>query len=137
MMKTFVLHLQSGTQYERIDDTVSFVATDASGSFGILAGHARTMTCLATGLARYCTADGAWLFLALPGAVLYFVDNQLYVNTRRYLQDPDLKRIGIALREELMAEEETLRGIRESLNRLEDEMLKRMWNLQRDFRGWA
>ena len=134
-MNTFVLHLQSGTQYERIDDAVSFVAADDSGSFGILAGHARMMTCLATGLARFRTADGSWRFLALPGAVLYFVDNELYVNTRRYLHDPDYKRISVALREELLAEEEKLGAIRESLNRLEDEMLKRMWTMQRDMRG--
>ena len=134
-MNTFVLHMQSGTQYERNDDVVSFVATDGSGSFGVLAGHARMMTCLAAGLARFCTVDGTWRFLALPGAVLYFVNNELYVNTRRYLQDPDFRRISIALREELLAEEEKLRGIRESLNRLEDEMLKRMWNRQRDLRG--
>jgi F-type H+-transporting ATPase subunit epsilon len=136
-MNTFVLHLQSGTQYERIDGAVSFVAADGSGSFGILAGHARMMTCLATGLARFRTADGSWRFLALPGAVLYFVDNELYVNTRRYLHDPDYKRISAALREELLAEEDKLRAMRESLNRLEDEMLKRMWTLQRDLRGMA
>ncbi|MBL8529161.1 MAG: hypothetical protein JNL68_15860 [Burkholderiales bacterium] len=135
MMNTFVLHLQSGTQYERIDDAVSFVAADESGSFGILAGHARMMTCLATGLARFRTADGSWRFLALPGAVLYFVHNELYLNTRRYLHDPDHKRISVALREELLVEEEKLRAIRESLNRLEDEMLKRMWTMQRDLRG--
>ena len=136
-MNTFVLHLQSGTQYERIDDAVSFVGVDDSGSFGIHAGHARMMTCLATGLARFSTADGTRRFLALPGAVLYFADNALYVNTRRYLQDWDFKRITSALQEELLAEEEQLRTIRESLNRLEDEMLKRMWNMQRDFRGLA
>ncbi len=131
-MNTFILHLQSGTQYERIDDVVSFVAADGSGSFGIQAGHARMMTCLATGLARFRSAGGAWRFLALPGAVLYFVDNQLYVNTRRYLHDPDYKRISSALREELLAEEEKLRGIRESLNRVEDEMVKRVWTMQRE-----
>ena len=134
-MSTFVLHLQSGTQYERIDDAVSFVAADDSGSFGILAGHARMMTCLATGLARFRTADGSWRFLALPGAVLYFVHNELYLNTRRYLHDPDYERISVTLREELLVEEEKLRAIRESLNRLEDEMLKRMWTMQRDLRG--
>lgn len=136
-MNTFVLHLQSGTQYERIDDAVSFVAADDSGSFGILAGHARMMTCLATGLARFRTVDGAWRFLALPGAVLYFVDNELYVNTRRYLHDPDYKRVSAAWREELQAEEEKLRAVTESLNRLGDEMLKRMWNLQREARSAA
>lgn len=136
-MNTFVLHLQSGTQYERIDDAVSFVAADDSGSFGILAGHARMMTCLAAGLARFRTADGAWRFLALPGAVLYFVDNELYVNTRRYLHDPDYKRVSTAWREELLAEEEKLRAVTESLNRLQDEMLKRLWSLQREARGVA
>lgn len=136
-MNTFVLHLQSGTQYERIDDAVSFVAADDSGSFGVLAGHARIMTCLATGLARFRTADGTWRFLALPGAVLYFADNELYVNTRRYLHDLDYKRVSAALREELQAEEEKLRAVTESLNRLEDEMLKRLWNLQRGARSAA
>ncbi|GAB5605767.1 F0F1 ATP synthase subunit epsilon [Sideroxyarcus sp. TK5] len=136
-MNTFVLHLQSGTQYERIDDAVSFVAADDSGSFGLLAGHARMMTCLTTGLARFRTADGTWRFLALPGAVLYFVDNDLYVNTRRYLHDPDYKRISAAWRDELQAEEEKLRTVTESLTRLEDEMLKRLWNLQRETRSVA
>lgn len=136
-MNTFVLHLQSGSQYERIDAAVSFVAADSSGSFGIQAGHERMMTCLTTGLASYRTADGARQFVALPGAVLHFVDNQLYVNTRRYLHDPDVRRISVALHDELMAEEEKLHSIRESLERLEDEMLKRMWNLQRDFKGWS
>lgn len=136
-MNTFVLHLQSGTQYERIDDAVSFIAVDDSGSFGILAGHARMMTSLATGLARFRTADGAWRFLALPGAVLYFVDNQLYVNTRRYLHDPDYKRISKVWREELQAEEDKLRAVTESLKRLEDEMLKRLWTLQREARNMA
>lgn len=134
-MNTFVLHLQSGTQYERIAGAVSFVAADDSGSFGILPGHARMMTCLTTGLARFRTTDGDWRYLALPGAALYFVDNELYVNTRRYLHDPDYKRISAALRAELLTEEAKLLSIRESLNRLEDEMLKRIWSMQRDLRG--
>lgn len=136
-MNTFVLHLQSSTQYERIDDGVSFVAADDSGSFGILAGHTRMMTCLTTGLARFRTADGAWRYLALPGAVLYFAGNELTVNSRRYLHDPDYTRISAALREELLTEEAKLLSIRESLNRLEDEMLKRLWTMQRDLRGVA
>ena len=134
-MNTFVLHLQSGTQYERIEDAVSFVGVDDSGSFGILAGHARMMTCLSIGLARFQRSDGAWRFLALPGAVLYFTGNQLYLTTRRYLHDPDYQHVSAALRKELLADEEKLRGIRDSLHRLEDEMLKRIWTLQRDRRG--
>lgn len=131
-MNTFVLHLQSGTQYERVDDAVSFVAADDSGGFGILAGHARLMTSLGMGLARFRTADRAWRFLVLPGALLYFVDNALYINTRRYLHDPDYKRISAAWHEQLLAEEGKLRAVADSLNRLEDEMLKRLWSLQRE-----
>lgn len=136
-MNTFVIHLQSGTQYQRIDDAVSFVAADESGSFGIQSGHARLMACLDAGLARFRTADGAWRFLVLPGAVLYFLENELYINTRHYLYDSDYKRLSTAWREEFLAEEEKLRAVTESLNRLEDEMLKRMWTLQRDGMGVA
>ncbi|MBS0336209.1 MAG: F0F1 ATP synthase subunit epsilon [Proteobacteria bacterium] len=134
-MNTFVLHLQSGTQYERIEDATSFVGVDASGSFGILAGHARMMTCLASGLARFQKAGGMWRHLAHPGAVLYFAENQLYLSTRRYLHDAEYTHISAALRSELLAEEEKLLGMRESLKHLEDEMLKRMWGMQRDMRG--
>ncbi|MEQ1803770.1 MAG: hypothetical protein ABL900_00180 [Burkholderiaceae bacterium] len=136
-MNTFVIHLQSGTQYERIDDAVSFVGVDESGSFGILAGHARMTTCLSIGLARFQTAGGAWRHLAQPGAVLRFADNQLHLSTRRYLQGTDHAQVSTALREELLADEEKLRGFRESLQRLEDEMFKRIWALQRAGGGLA
>ncbi len=136
-MKTFVLHLQSATQYERIDDAISFVGTDASGSFGILADHERAITCLGSGLARFRVASGGWRFLALPGAVLYFVENELFVNARRYVQDSDYRRVSRAWREELMAEERELRSVTESLNRLEDEMLKRLWLIEREMRAVA
>ena len=82
-MNTFILHLQSATQYERIENVASFVGEDDSGSFGVLAGHARMMTSLVFGLARFRTPGADWEFLALPGALLYFVDNQLHINTRR------------------------------------------------------
>ena len=134
-MTTFVLHLQSGTQYERIEDVVSFVGVDDSGSFGILAGHARMMTCLSTGLARFRRAGAAWRYLAQPGAVLYFAANQLYLSTRRYLHDSDYQHISAALREELLADEEKLRDVTESLHRLEDKMLKCIWTMQRDRGG--
>ena len=34
-----------------------------------------------------------WQYLACPGGVLNFADNQLTVNTRRYLRDDDYQRI--------------------------------------------
>lgn len=131
-MKSFVLHLQDTTHYERIDQVLSFVGQDDSGLFGILADHARMMTVLAFGLARYRTADDCWHFLAVPRALLYCVDNNLYLSTRRYIRDEDYGRISQALEEQLIAEETELRSIKESVHRLEEEMFKRLWRLGRE-----
>jgi F-type H+-transporting ATPase subunit epsilon len=130
-MTGFILHLQDATQYERINDVISFVGEDDSGSFGIMTGHERMMTSLVFGLARYRIADQPWQYLALPGALVYFVNNELFLSTRRYLQDQDYERISTALHEQLVEEEETLKSIRTSLHHMEEEMLKRLWQMGR------
>jgi F-type H+-transporting ATPase subunit epsilon len=128
-MKTFVLHLQSATQYERIADVVSFVGADASGSFGILADHERMIAALGVGLARCRTADGNWQYVAMPGGVLYFARGELTVSTRRYLRGAEYASMSDALRDQLLAEEEKLREVRQTLARLEDEMLRHLQRL--------
>ena len=130
-MKTFALKLWAATGGERFARVSSFVGRDESGSFGLLAGRARFMTALSFGLARFREAGGEWWYLALPGGLLYFVDNELTIVTRRYLLDRDYGRIGTLLGEQLRQEEEGLREVKESLHRLEDEMLRRLWELQR------
>ncbi len=130
-MNSFVMHLQSATQYERIDDVTSFVGEDDSGSFGILAGHARAMTLLSFGLARFRAGNRPWEYLALPGGLAYFVDSQLYLSTRRYLRGLDYASLSAALRRELRAEEEALREMKQSMRRLEEEMFKRLWKIGR------
>lgn len=130
-MTQFVVHLQSATQYERIERVTMFVGEDASGSFGILAGHHRMMTPLQFGLARFRQDDGDWQFLALPGGLLYFVGNELFLNTRHYLRDRDYAKITKALAEQLRREEASLRELKDSLHRLEEEMFKRLWKLSR------
>ncbi|HTN70043.1 MAG TPA: F0F1 ATP synthase subunit epsilon [Methylomirabilota bacterium] len=129
-MNTFRMHLQSATQYERIEDVISFVGEDDSGSFGILAGHARMMTLLAFGLARFRVLNEDWEFLALPAALAYFVDGELYLSTRRYLRGRDFEGLSIALRHELLAEEQALNLIKQSVRRLEEEMFKRLWKVK-------
>ena len=130
------MHLQSATQYERIENVISFVGEDDSGSFGILPGHARMMTLLSFGLARFRVLHHDWEFLALPGALAYCVDNQLYLSTRRYLRGNDYENLSIALREELLAEEEALHEMKQSMRRLEEEMFKRLWKV-RPSGGWS
>jgi F-type H+-transporting ATPase subunit epsilon len=130
-MNTFVMHLQSATQYERIDNVESFVGEDDSGNFGILAGHERMMTILTYGLARYRRDTGEWVYAAVPGAVLYNCDNEVFISTRRYFTDPDYNRISGELLRELMVEEQGLQATRDSLERLEQEMLRRLRELAR------
>lgn len=128
-MNTFTLLLQDTTRLERIEGVSSFVGDDASGSFGILAGHSRMMTTLVTGLARFRVGGTGWQYLAIPGAVLYFSNNVLTLSTRRYLRDDDYTRISAALQEQLLAEEERLHITRMSLRRMEESLLKRLWEL--------
>jgi F-type H+-transporting ATPase subunit epsilon len=128
-MNSFTLLLQDPSRSERIDGVTSFVGEDTSGSFGILPDHSRMMTSLVVGLARFRSGDTNWHYLAMPGAVLYFFNNVLTLSTRRYLRDDDYTRISQALQEQLLAEEEKLHATRESLRRMEESLLKRLWEL--------
>jgi len=125
----FTLHLQSATQYERIEDVESFVARDASGAFGLLARAERMMTVLGYGLARLRTAGGGWRYVALPGGLAYFVDGELYVSTRRYLLGDDYRTVAAAVDSTLQAEDDALKSLKESVVRLEREMVRRLWRL--------
>lgn len=127
---TMTLQLYDSRCSESISGVTSFVGEDASGSFGILPGHVRMMTVLVFGLSRFCCGEASpWHYLAMPGAVLYFADNRLNLATRHYLLDEDYERISQRLNDELLAEEEQLHALRQSLRRMEDAMLKRMWEL--------
>jgi F-type H+-transporting ATPase subunit epsilon len=125
------LHLESATRSERIDDVVSFVAEDASGSFGIQQGHERMVTVLEFGLARFRVAGGDWQYVAAPGAVLYCCADELHFSTRRYVLGDDFETIGSVLEEELRVEERELELVKISLRGLEEEMMKRLWRLGR------
>ena len=128
-MNTFSLHLQDPAHPRQVDRVVSFIGQDAGGHFGIMAHHERMITTLSYGLARYRTDDGRWHYLILPGAVLYFLDNRLYVAARRYFEDDDLERILGEFERRLRAEEEELAFLKQNLRYLEQEMLRRMWRM--------
>jgi F-type H+-transporting ATPase subunit epsilon len=127
----FVLRLQDATRAEEITGVTSFVGEDASGSFGILPGHARLLTVLVTGLARFSVGPDSWQYLAVPGALLYFQDNVLTLSTRRYLLDADYMRISQALQQQLLAEEAQLHAMTTSLHRMEEAMLQHLWDMGR------
>lgn len=130
-MNTFVLHLQSATQYECVEGVSSFAGHDTSGGFGILAGHERVMILLTFGLARFRVGEANWQYVALPGALLYFVGNQLFLNTRRYLRGSDYETVRASLQEQFLAEEKLLQDLKLSVKRLEEEMFKRLVEMNR------
>ena len=131
-MTAITLHLDSAAQSERIEGVISFVGADASGSFGILPGRARFMTVLDYGLARFRDDVGGWRYLACPGAVLRHVGDDLFISTRRYLLDSDFARISAQLAGQLAQEEAELHDIKESLQRMEQELYRRLRQLDRE-----
>lgn len=130
-MKAFTLQLLDANRSESIKDVTSFVGEDRSGSFGILAGHARMMTSLVIGLARFRIGEDNWQYLAVPGALIYFHGHILTLSTRHYLLDSDYMRISDALQQQLLAEEEKLHSMKDSLHRMEEALLTRMWKIGR------
>lgn len=131
-MNTFSLMILDASHTETIEGVSSFVGEDTTGSFGILAGHARMMTTLVMGLARYRAANQPWQYLAQPGSVLYFRDNLLTISTRHYLRDENYMRISSDLSQKLLAEEAELHAVKKNLQNMEKEILKHIWELRRE-----
>jgi F-type H+-transporting ATPase subunit epsilon len=130
-MKTFRMTLRDNARSEDIDGVISFVGEDASGSFGILADHARLMTSLVFGLARFSTAPGSWRYLAMPGAVLYFDRNILTLNTRRYILGDNYEDMSRVLVEKLAEEERNLTEMKQTLHHIETHVLKQMLEMNK------
>ena len=130
-MSVFAVNLQSALQCERLENVVGFVGEDATGSFGLMSGHARFVTTLVFGLARLRYLDGRLEYLAFPGAVAYFAEDQLTLASRRYLRGQDYMQISARLREELVQEERNLVEIKHSLAEMERSILLRMWRMTR------
>ena len=129
-MNTFRVHLLAGDRGRTVEGVASFVGHDATGSFGLMARHVRFMTVLSFGLARLRLADGLWQYIGLPGGLLYFVDDELRISTRRFVVGDDPSAIAGTLAQEMLAEEQALAKTRSKLRRLEAQMLERMAQLE-------
>lgn len=129
-MNAFPLHLYSASRVDCIDGVTSFVGEDESGQFGLMANHARMTTVLTYGLARFCIGKSDWRYLAIPGAVLHFIDNALHISTRRYIHGPDFREVSRALDEQLLAEEQGLAEVKLNLKTLEQAMFERLWRME-------
>lgn len=130
-MSYFTLHLQSATNYEAVENVISFVGQDKQGKFGLMANHERFITSLEFGLARYRVNTESWSYIALPGGILHFVNNEMFISTRQYLINDDYEKICEELEKVIQNDYLKTKNIRESLHKMEQEMFKRLWEVGR------
>lgn len=131
-MSTFEVQVLSPQSSERITDVVAFVGEDPSGQFAIRAHHECFITALVPGLARLRHAEDRWDYLAQSGGALYVAENLLVLATRDFLRSADLHAVSRVLEERFAAEEAALGQLHAQLRQLEQEMLRRLWRLQRE-----
>ena len=126
VVTSFTVHVADETRSQDIRDVTCFVAYDATGSFGILAGREPLVTSLRWGLCELRRADESVLFLAVAGGILYFDGSVVKVATRRFLIDSDGARIVAQLTSEERSERTTTRSMHEMLRNLDRELLRRL-----------
>ena len=128
-MNSFKLNLLDSCGTDVFDNVCQFIGADAQGSFGILAGHAHTVTLLRYGLARFSDLTGTWHFLALPGGVLRFADNTLTVTTVRYFLGDDRTLICDQLAEEMARTDSEVHSAKATLSEIERSLVRRLSEL--------
>lgn len=128
-MSTFALALLDNRGAERFDAVRQFIAADASGSFGVLAGHARMVAVLRYGLARFEDAQGRWRYLALPGGILHFADNRLTLTTVSYFLGERRDVLLDQLAAEMARADSEIAVAQATLTQIEQTLLRRLVEL--------
>jgi F-type H+-transporting ATPase subunit epsilon len=129
MSRAFTVELRDSHGADRFDDVTMFVAADDSGSFGLLAGHARCVAVLRYGLTRFIDGKGCWRYLALPGGVLEFSGNQLSLATVHYFLGEDRDDICRQLEEEMARADSLVHASRSTLKQIEHALVRRLGEL--------
>lgn len=128
-VNAFALVLLHSHGTDRFDDVRQFIGADASGSFGLLAGHARMVAVLRYGLARFEDISGKWRYVAMPGGVLRFADNRLTVATVRYFLGDDRGAMCDQLAAEIARTDSDVHSARAALSEIEHSLVRRLGEL--------
>ncbi|EIC30261.1 MULTISPECIES: F0F1 ATP synthase subunit epsilon [Methylomicrobium] len=128
-MKTFSLALIDTAGTTRFDTVSQFIGADAEGSFGLLADHIHTVALLRYGLARFADNRGVWRFLAMPGGVLRFADNQLTITTVRYFLGDSEDAICDSLEAAMQQTDSEVYTAKAALAKIEHSLIKRLVEL--------
>lgn len=139
----FTLVLLDARERRDIADVRSLVAADASGQFGIHAGHAALVTVLEPGLFRWrcgapeagdaTDAAGGWTYAACLGGLLHCErgpgTSRVTIVSSRFVQDDDLQALQRRL-DALLDREGDLRvSARESAAALDTALVRRLQQL--------
>lgn len=128
-MNTFVLNLRDSQGSDHFGHVTQFIGADDSGSFGVLAGHAKMVAVLRYGLARFADTAGRWRYLSLPGGVLSFSGNELTVVTVRYFLGEERGIITRQLAAEMSRADSDIHRSRATLAEIEHALVRRLGEL--------
>lgn len=131
MTKTFTLQLNDLSQVLHVDNVESFVGRDASGSFGLQAGHETFVTCLRPGLARFRDSAGKWHYIAQPGAVVLFAANRLQLSATRMLLSDDRDALVAQMDAQWQALDRQLGSTRLNITQVEQALARKLWDMSR------
>ena len=125
-MRGFRLRLLDTRGSEVFEKITQCIAADDSGQFGILPGHQTMIVVLRYGLARFCDAEGGWRYVALPGGVLRFAEQELTITTQRYFLGDDSHKICEQLAREMANIDSEIHRARATLSEIEHSLVKRL-----------
>ncbi|MDE2625146.1 MAG: F0F1 ATP synthase subunit epsilon [Betaproteobacteria bacterium] len=128
-MKTFLLELLDSQGADHFAAVRQFIAADASGSFGILAGHEPMVAVLRYGLARFEDGEGQWHYAALPGGTLRFAGNRLTVASVHYFLGQQRNTLLQQLAGEMARTDSDIARARATLTEIEHSLLRRLGEL--------
>ncbi len=136
-MNTFTITVRDSQHELSVTNVESFVGSDPSGSFGVEANAEALLAVLTFGLARFRTSDGVWHYLALPGALLRFCENELTLTATHFLHSEDMDRMSAALENELRAAEAAIRSTKTAIRQMEQTLMRKLWQMSRSAAGSA
>lgn len=124
------LHLTIATPSQLLvesKDVRSLRASDASGSFGILPGHADLLTVLPASVVEWREGDGEWRYCAVRAGVFSVSDGeQVAIACRQGVLGHDLASLETEIRRAGAAETEADRRARVEQTRLHAQAVRRL-----------
>ena len=77
-------------------------------------------------MTRLRASSGQTLYLALPGGVLYFSNDNLTISTRHFVVSDNFEQVLKTLQQDILDEEIQLQTLKKSFHALEKELMKRL-----------